>query len=100
MEDEADIEADEPLAADKAALIEILMEEGDLTRMGKFWMRLEVATLKESSEDFRWLWDDGRADAGTAAGTVAAFLALVDHGYVLDDEQCSEASARGAGRAA
>lgn len=96
LEGEAEIEADAPLAAAKAAVADILEEEGDLTRMGKFWLRSEAVRLSEPGEDFRWLWDNERADAATAAGDVFAFQALVDRGDASNDEQWSDALVRGA----
>ena len=95
LEGEAEVEADAPLAAAKAAVADILQEEGDLTRMGKFWLRSEAVMLTEPGEDFRWLWDNDRADAAAAAGDVFAFQALVDRGDVSDDEQWSDALIRG-----
>lgn len=95
LEGEAEVEADAPLAAAKAAVAEILEDEGDLTGMGKFWLRSAVVRLSEPGEDFRWLWDDERAEAAAAAGDAFAFQALVDRGDVSDDEQWSEALVRG-----
>ena len=94
LEGEAEVEADGPLAAAKAAVAEIMEEEGDLTGMGKFWLRSEAVRLSEPGEDFRWLWDDERAEAA-AAGDALAFQALVDRGDVSGDKQWSEALVRG-----
>lgn len=63
--------------------------------MGKFWLRSEAVRLSEPGEDFRWLWDDERAEAAVAAGDTFAFQALVDRGDVSGDEQWSEALVRG-----
>lgn len=95
LEGEAEVEADTPLAAAKSAVAEILEDEGDLTEMGKFWLRLEAVRLSEPGEDFRWLWDDERA-AAAAEGNAFAFQALVDCGDVSRDDQWSEALVRGA----
>ncbi len=94
LEGEAEVEADAPLAAAKAAVADILQEEGDLTGMGKFWLRSEAVMLTEPGEDFRWLWDNDRADAAAAAGDVFAFQALVDRGDASHDEQWINAPVR------
>lgn len=92
LEGEAEVVADTPLAAAKDAVADMLEEEGDLTGMGKFWLRSDVVSLSEPGEDFQWLWDNDRADAATAAGDVGVFHALVDRGDVSDDEQWIDAS--------
>ena len=92
LEGEAEVVADTPLAAANATVADILQEEGDLTRIGKFWLLSEVVSLSEPGEDFQWLWDNDRADAATAAGDVGVFHALVDRGDVSDDDQWIDAS--------
>ncbi len=49
--------------------------------------------LTEPGEDFRWLWDNDRADDATAAA-VSAFQALVDRGDASHAEQWSDAPVR------
>ena len=93
LEGEAEVVADTPLAAAKDAVADMLEEEGDLTRIGKFWLRSDAASLIEPGEDFRRLWNNARA---TAAAAAFAFHALVHRGDVSDDEQWIDASVSGA----